>query len=96
MSNPKFSVGDAVMLRSVAVPRLNCNFIIIEDINFRETPSTNSPRGWTYKLQGINLSHIPFGYNEYFQETSIRPIPQEKGLTWNECAWKPSDSEVVV
>lgn len=93
MSNPKFSVGDAVMTRHEKYPKENSDFsIVTEIVFFTKGQETGDGRRFRndlicYTLNTHGVSCIP--------ESELHPIPPEKGLTWNECAWKPSNNGVV-
>lgn len=73
MSNPKFSVGEAVMVRTKAFPEMNCDFAIIvsQRSAIKEvTMLGNIYSGWLYVMHNN-------GDGE-FMEASLRPIPPEK------------------
>lgn len=75
MSDPKFSVGEAVMLRSVDSPELNCNFAICVSRRFGNWNDVLTGRiytGWAYVLDR-NMCD-----SGYWQESALRPIPKEK------------------
>lgn len=73
MSNPKFSVGEAVMIRSEFAPEQNCDFAIItfcrdhKGLNILDQPYD----GWVYDTHNNRDNHP-------WCESSLRPIPPEK------------------
>lgn len=93
MSNPKFSVGDAVMIRCSVDPSINTDFTIITAIERANLHDPKTGRS-IHDCYCYFVSH-EIGEYEALHELFLRPIPPEKGLTWNECAWKPSNIGVV-
>ena len=77
---PKFSVGEAVMIRHEARPNLNCNFtVIIKEPIFM-------PKGSLYICDGVRDTVMDRDRWFYFvnsnenglPEYALRPIPKEK------------------
>lgn len=78
MSDPKFSVGEAVMLRSRDFPQENIDFTVVMDF---------APKGEAYKgVLGGEEFHFIAEWNYYLlshnemwrSEPDLRPIPKEE------------------
>ena len=74
MSNPKFKLGEAVMIRSKIAPDLNTDFAIITVVEFKTCYSINNgltSTGWKYKTNKDTNSY-------YWNELCLKPIPPEE------------------
>jgi hypothetical protein len=85
---PKFRVGEAVMVRSINHIDENRDFAIVVERIYEEMPVDSidgySETAWSYKL------HNDIDRN-YWGESALRPLPPEKGTTWDECVWQPKE-----
>ena len=72
---PKFSVGEAVMIRSKYKPEFNANHAVIMSVNFYNRCKCMNTgiitSGWIYKT---NKDPNQYGWGV----ESLRPIPREK------------------
>jgi len=76
--DPKFSVGEAVIVRSKFNPGYNSDFSIVTEVRL-STPYHQHLNGcfWAYKVHNIIINKKP-GYTDSFGELSLHPIPKEE------------------
>ena len=92
MSHPKFSIGEAVMVRCVERQEENVDFSIITEIadcmseHYLDKNDEKIEYGIWYQL-----SHN----KKWFIEEVLRPIPKEKGSSWDDCVWRPNSAEIT-
>lgn len=75
MSAPKFSVGEAVMIRSRYRPEYDCDFAIVTARSHSDDPFSGFEHGgWHYKTS----KDPAWSHKFWYLEESLRPIPKEK------------------
>jgi hypothetical protein len=77
MSNPKFSVGEAVMVRSIEAPALNSDFSIITDI-FEDPFNVGVSAYFVHNRKFIRDQDDQDAQDCGVCESALRPIPPEK------------------
>jgi len=71
---PKFCIGESVMVRSQSSPQKNRDFGIVIEAKygyFRDVSDNDIGIRWSYKLHNDTDAH-------YWNEVALRPIPKEE------------------
>lgn len=77
MSDPLYSIGQAVMIRSKSRPEVNCDFSIVtfrKHGSSRNTMTGKVTTAWLYKTH--NTTDQP--EKTFWYESALRPIPPEE------------------
>lgn len=97
MSEPKFAIGEAVMVRDTTNPRFNSDFSVVVDVMSQEQiiekyvctcrktgVEVKLKKGWYYFV-----STMP--KNKPQPEDFLHPLPPEQGTSWDNCVWQPKE-----
>ena len=80
---PKFAVGERVMIRSASHPEYNSDDEIVESMAYKRAINERTgvvTRGWKYHVSSIKFLNA-FGNRQKVSETSLRKRP-EPGQDW--------------
>ena len=80
---PKFAVGERVMIRSASHPEFNRDDEIVESMAYKLTINERTgvlSRGWAYHISSIEFLNS-YGIRQNVNETSLRKRP-EPGQDW--------------